>query len=412
MILKLLKCLYFLCLISVTGAMADTSTNLPLPENVVSMSNSRETKLANITFTGEMSVESRIAPDPVKVTQGLQRSVQRSYQNEYSQVKNSIPKNVFDNMVKQNLMAIAKQGEGWDISSVHSWTIARAGLQTLTTGTYQDSPSVIATYRQFYAGQNVLLVNDSDVSPNDGAIKPSGPDVFSAPGDAIHYRFPKVKEGLGLLPEDFVMLAGINSLSLYGASWKTIAHTDKTLTIFSHNNSDVNDPFDITIVLNQNKGSLPTEITVSGRSWLVHYAALGFQQYDNIWICSKYSRTETAPGLYRVREWSLSKMNSTIPLTVSVNQPINVSDYRLLGPTSTLTSILNAEEHNSTNISHYLWKGDFPSITDIQSLHDQKYPGESTPDPGTKSSALPGALGLLCLAAGVMTYRRRDKRKE
>jgi len=398
----------FLCLSLLLASAAvgqGVKSGSTLPPDVAPTLAQRDQHLSNLTFIGDMGVTSNLVADAPEITAGLQRVMERNYQKEYPQMKGATSKAAYDQMVKRNVASIAEDSKGWSTSSSHQWMVTRSGVQTLAHGVYQDAPGVIGTYSQYYDADKVLMIGTSAETPKHQPIEPGEPVVFSVPGEATRYRYPNSGYGLGLMPEDFVMLAGANPLAMYGAAWHLVEQTPNIWVITTHIDQGESAPFDVTLTLDRARGGIPTIITNRGKSWTTRYEAVSYKWENGEWVCSKYRRLDNSIHHFRERDWSLVSVGPSTPIHVSFRRSVAVADYRLLGQHITAGDVWKAEGQSS-RVVYYPWKGTFPSIKDLQSLYTQKHPGEATPDP-KRSSSLPFVGGLLCLVGGVWMFKRR-----
>jgi hypothetical protein len=319
-------------------------------------------------------------------------------------------------LVRGNIKSFTGAAKQTNIHSSDIWQFTREHQSVLVDGAVQYASNQKYFYRQFYAGEDGLQI---EYNGRFGQAR-SLPDplVWQTSGDSVR-SFAPVQEGLGLFPEHFAMLIGLNPLAMHNAHWSLTAATPiswvlKAQVLYSGT------PLDVQLTLDRKHGNLPSVIQLKTDHATETFTANGFQQHQNGWICDKVVYKKDVPGLVSMSQvWTLQSLKPSKSLVVNLTPKRQVHDYRLIGRDLSWQDIQNNDTQHSKSIVYYAWPGHFPSLDILKKIYQRQNPGEASPDMGQAGtgnplsasnmvgSAMPFAGGVLCLAGGVWMFKQR-----
>lgn len=258
-------------------------------------------------------------------------------------------------------------------TSTQTWQIARAGDETLVTGTRQQG-TYSGDFVQYYQGQAGIIVNTrSDFSGQSVMAMP--PVVWGSTGDSIRYCEP-FQTGFNLMPEHLVLLTGLNPLALYNAQWQVKEATALTWVLEasapqgSHPYPSTTETIHLT--LSRRLGGAPAKIVVTQGNAVWTYQALGYQRRGADWICDKFSLDLEDPNIQkRTQIWTLQAVKSTLPLPpLPIPQDTRqmVTDYQLVGLNLTTEEYLDSINQQPSKAVMYAWPGRFPAINELPAI--------------------------------------------
>lgn len=390
-----------------TVILAGAATASPLPQAMIDALQQREQSLAHYTFNWQVDYKETDSGESPQEIAEKQRAAEEQIPAQLR--KRGITDESFIRQQVQSLVQhYADQAKPISYNSSTPWQIARSGDETLVTGVRQllagPGNGSSEYYRQYYNKDAAIVINDKTEINGDSA-KPGDSYAWASFGDSVRYR-TLYQGGLGLIPEHFVVLTGLNPLTIYGAHWSLISETVDSWKLATEVTQRNWPQFHIEATLSRSHGGAPSQILVrSGRETL-RLDTLNFRLAHGTWLCEKVKISDDSPGVTKIQLWSLVGIEPTKAINLTYTGSSFVHDYRLLGPdlNARIEPVLQPQQQSSLVV--YRWPGHFPSLAELKQIHDHMHPGEATPDPG-KSASLPFVGGLLCLVGGVWMFKRR-----
>ncbi len=374
-----------------------------LPVGIATALSNREQHFSHCTFQWSLSSKTTISLGNVTVAQ-MRKTARLGLISRYKKQGITSQEQV-DRMLQQDLREVDAYQKPILIHSIDDYRFVRDGNKTSVSGTRAEI-GYGAKYLQLYEGSNGLVVNNGIVS---SGTKPplQMPVVWNSPGDATRYISP-FQVSLGVMPEHFASLIGLNPLRMYGAVWQEVSEDATFAVVQSQIDNTALGPLHIQITLNKNYGYAPTLIEVSGvgQPWSKVFAMQHYIISHGYWISDVVEVTDNEPSIKTTHEsWMLKQVDYTSQPEVIASQP--VADYRLLGSDLSTSDVSQGTtQRMSNNVVYYAWTGNFPSIEQLKALYNKQHPGEASPDP-KKTSSLPFIGGLMMLVGGVWMFRRR-----
>jgi len=317
-----------------------------------------------------------------------------------------------------NTENMLKNFQGGLVNYSNKWLFERNGASTLVTGTTESLSGLVAAQQQYYDANLVLVAPVSSHQADGRKVTPNDPVVWQAVGDGTRYSSPLITD-LGLTPEHFAMLIGINPVTLHGANWQIISTTPSAWVIGTHI-TEGRFPCAIQVTLDRLRGNATSDIKIQKPEQSRDFHADSFRLYQGMWLPDKIHMTSHAAHFSDIKQnWVLLSITPSKAIQVHLSPLAFVHDYRLLGANLTQKTILNAETGQHHDIVMYQWKGHFPSMSDLENFHQHEHPGEASPDIGQAGassplstasvigSSLPFAGGVLLLTGGVWMFKQR-----
>lgn len=261
--------------------------------------------------------------------------------------------------------------KGFSYRSTQVWHFERSSTQTLVTGVKELGDSR-AGFTQFYDGDLGVIANTSMNIEGAGYLRPVDPNVWKSPGDSVRYR-SLFQDSLGLLPEHFVMLLGLNPLAMYSAKWDLLSTTPEIWTIQTVVRQNNFAPFTIQVQLSRSHGGAPAGLTVQSQDEQIDFQVSSFRQVNSEWVADKAVYSETFVHFLTTHQtWALQAVGPSKPIVVSLSPAQLVHDYRRLGPDLTIQGLgPNVSEQQEKSIVFYRWPGHFPTDQELMQKHPQ-----------------------------------------
>jgi hypothetical protein len=377
----------------------------PVPQSLVDTLQHREQHFSSSTFNWQFTDEELhhplLTPEKIRAARiAGEKGWEEQFRKAGAKDENEIKRAAIDNTNQE--LAILRGGS---LKYSNGWRFERSGVSTLVTGTTESLGGLASTQQQFYEADLALSVPLFSRLADGTKVSDTDPSVWRTAGDSIRYPNP-LTWSLGLAPEHFAMLIGLNPLTLYGVNWQLLSTTANAWVIGTHLTAD-GFPATFQITLDRLHGGAPSDIKITKSRQSQEFHAEGFQLHEGVWFPHRvHIVSHAAEMLDTDQSWTLQSVLPSQPLQVTLKLPNPVHDYRLLGVGLSQKTIQSAEMGKHHDIVYYQWEGQFPSANDIEKLHQRQHPGEATPDPKS-SASLPFVGGLLCLVGGVWMFKRR-----
>lgn len=411
---KKLQTLSILSVISIMTEAAVYAQQLPAP--VITALKQRENSFATMDMTWKVTFKAQYSSvsENNLSTEEMQSSIFQQYR------KSGMNADLAQKLASSTARNLSKLRSA-DIVSSATWEFQRDNHYTTVAGQYPASTGKTSTYKEWFTDNLGVVTSESDPT-NTHAEVPTA-RVWQTAGISTHLRTPV--EGLFLVPENFVLLAGFSPLDIYDAEWRLASETptEWTLQSTAHPPDDSGVRYKITLS-REHGGAVSrieaaSEVNPSSQQWQI----LSFRLYKGLWIGDKVKLLSHAPGIGEVSEvWELQTIKQSPPAHIQLAPKEVVEDYRLLGVNATRNKILDARVKSSHQIVSYKWDGQLPSLEQLKVLYQHQHPGEVALDPGQSIAAPPGlstpaarasllasvlpfAGGVLCLVGGVWMFR-------
>lgn len=396
-------CLVFTLLIVGVGAVSAS----PLPQVLISTLQKREQSLAHDTFNWQVDYKEIEAGEPAQEIAKQQRAVAEQVPAQLRQrgITN-------DNIIRQQVQSLVQHLAG-EVNTVTytsstNWQIAQNGNETLVAGAREllASPNHGSSeyYHQYYNKDAAIVINDK--REIDGSeTKSDDAYAWTSFGDSIRYR-NLYEGGLGLIPEHFVVLTGLNPLTIYGAHWHLVSETAEYWKLATDVSQRSYPQFHIEVTLSRSHGGASSRIQVTGGKEILSFDTQSYRLSNGVWLCDKVKFSDNFPGDTKEQLWSLHDVGSTNTINLAYKKSGFVHDYRLLGPELDVHVLPVLHSQQQDHLIIYRWPGYLPSIDELKVMQAKQHPGESTPDP-KEASSLPFVGGLMMLVGGVWMFRRR-----
>lgn len=380
------------------------------PQAISNVLDIREKNLSHLTFDWQNVYKEDDAPVPPQQIKAQQQSAEQQLPAQLKRLGITDEEGI-KKEVQAMVEHYAEAGKAASYNSTTKWNFQHYGDQILVNGVRRldgqgSTQSASQYYRQFYDKNAGLIINDrNDI--NNISSQTIGSFAWASPSSSPCYRAP-FADSLDLIPEHFVMLLSLNPLTMYGAHWKVISETPEDWTLTTEVIQDDWQPFHITLTLSRSHGGAPARIEtiVGDNKESIIVQTKSYRRYQEEWIADNVHVSDKWPGLEKDQTWLLTDMKPSHPITVLAPEK-DVQDYRLV-PTvlhGTVRPQLDGAERG--DVISYKWPGKFPSLNELKKLRQQHNPGESSPDPGKTSAALPFLGGVFCLVGGVWMFKRR-----
>jgi len=288
----------------------------PLPPSLTEMLQSREVHLQPLAFDWQITLAQK-APDlPQKYVLGLQQSVEKMLPDQLR--KQGLSEEAIRKQVEEEKQRVPATTRGFSYQSTQLWHFERNGAQTFVTGVKETKKSK-SSYTYFYNGDLGLIANTHINIEGAGYLRPVDPNVWKSPGDSVRYR-SLFQDGLGLLPEHYVMLLGLNPLAMYGAKWDLVSTTPETWTIQTQVQQNNFDPFTIQVQLSRSHGGAPAGLTMRSNGDQIDFQVDSFRRINNEWVADKAVYSETfAHFLTTHQTWALQAVGPSKPIAVPLS---------------------------------------------------------------------------------------------
>lgn len=395
----------------------------PLPHQQSDLLSIRENRLDNLLFHWKVTERTtRTQPSQLRVER-LQSATRAQYPKALRKMGLTDEARI-KRIVEGEVQDVPKMMQGGVTSNTMTWSFARRGEETLVTS-HSRGDGLQEAYTYYYRKNDAIIINNSTLTATGNKVQIDAPVAWSCPGDSLRYRQP-IRPSLPIAPEQLAVFMGLNPLRLYDTHWKVISEDPSAWVIEMEGELGVAQKFTERITLKKNYDAAPDTIEIVEPNKKITLHALSYKNYKGIWICNKASFTDTTEGIQTIRQiWTLADVMPSQSFRVLGPPHLLVNDYRILGASvSTKGLLIVPDESQSNGLVHYLWGGDFPSLTELKRMQEEQHPGEAVPDPGQSISApvslstpaarsnlvgstLPFAGGLLCIIGGVWMFMHR-----
>lgn len=345
----------------------------PVPQQVSQSLNEREMRLSNLAFDWQMTYHQRNSAETPQEIQARQQAVREQLPRDFKRA--GMTDGTIKQIVEGAVEDAAKDGMVKSYHSTTPWRFERNGDQALVSGVRQSIKDGTQEYfsndfHQFYDKNWGLVINDRN-EVNGKPLQPRLVSAWAAPGDALRYS-GGIADGLGIKPEHFAMLLGLNPLAMYGLTWKLVAETPQAWSLeapFMQNGYLL---FTVKLVLDRSHGDAPSQIQVNRGGQTLTFRAESYRQYKGEWLCDKVEFHNQMPDVEMragtdIKEtWVLQDVAPSQPIQVSVPKGMAVKDFRLLGSqiNGVFESGLTPQQQQA--IVSYRWNGHFSSLDELK----------------------------------------------